>query len=193
MRYDLQAAEHAPSVERAGIGGSSWSGHPLVTTFASKGESHEYLASGDNHPWPRTEDYPDDPHLNRIAEEVDAKLDRLETHYPPGSSETVVVPTFGAVASGDVHVVLGKQSGAKPDLGTPLDDVNKLIERVDNAQQDLLPTSSLLVKVSALPLASPALAVLSMTCSCWAHKQQALGCRKKCKRSARSQLASVFL
>ena len=93
-----------------------------------------------------------DPQLNRIADQVNAKIDMVEERLLGDRLQNLVVPFPASDASRDastVHVFLGNPSTTTPDVGTPLDDVNKLLQRADGIEKGLVATSNLQVQQCA--------------------------------------------
>jgi hypothetical protein len=82
------------------------------------------------------------------------KLDLIKTRLDPPTSilmtgdrlQNVVVPLPATSASQDassVHVFLGSPSSTTPDVGSPLDQVNQLLQKANNIQKGLVATSNL--------------------------------------------------
>jgi len=98
-----------------------------------------------------------DPQLNRIADQVNSKIDMVEDRLLGNRLQNVVVPLPATEASRDassVHVFLGNQSATNPDVGTPLDEVNQLLQKANTVEKSLV-TSNLQLKLSAAPLLLP--------------------------------------
>lgn len=67
-------------------------------------------------------------------------------HLTGDRLQNVVVPLPATSASQDassVHVFLGSPSSTTPDVGSPLDQVNQLLQRANNIQKGLVATSNL--------------------------------------------------
>ena len=87
-----------------------------------------------------------DPQLNRIADQVNAKIDMVEERLLGNRLQNLVVPFPASDASRDastVHVFLGNPSTTTPDVGTPLDEVNQLLQKADSIEKGLVATSNL--------------------------------------------------
>mmetsp|Transcript_64123 Transcript_64123/g.105304 ORF Transcript_64123/g.105304 Transcript_64123/m.105304 type:complete len:281 (+) Transcript_64123:27-869(+) len=92
-----------------------------------------------------------DPQLERIAEQVNQKIDLVEERLLGDRLQNVVVPLPASSASQDassVHVFLGSPSST-PDVGSPLDQVNQLLLKANNIQKGL--ATSNLQKFTKLP------------------------------------------
>mmetsp|Transcript_60207 Transcript_60207/g.140723 ORF Transcript_60207/g.140723 Transcript_60207/m.140723 type:complete len:274 (-) Transcript_60207:106-927(-) len=84
-----------------------------------------------------------DPQLNRIADQVNAKIDMVEERLLGDRLQNLVVPFPATDASHDastVHVFLGNPSSTTPDAGTPLDEVNQLLSKADSIEKELSAT-----------------------------------------------------
>lgn len=100
-----------------------------------------------------------DPQLNRIADQVNSKIDMVEQRLLGDSLQNLVVPFPASDASHDastVRVFLGNPSTTTPDVGTPLDEVNQLLQKADSIEKGLVPTSNLQVQQGI-----PAVAILA--------------------------------
>ena len=87
-----------------------------------------------------------DPQLHRIADQVNSKIDMVEERLLGDRLQNLVVPFPASDASRDastVHVFLGNPSTTTPDVGTPLDEVNQLLQKADSIEKGLVPTSNL--------------------------------------------------
>eukprot|EP00434_Breviolum_minutum_P020289 symbB.v1.2.017892.t1/scaffold1405.1/size120932/6 len=97
-----------------------------------------------------------DPQLNRIADQVNQKIDLVEERLLGDRLQNVVVPLPATNASQDassVHVFLG--SSSNPDVGSPLDEVNQLLQKATKIQKGLvglIATSNLQLLDSTFPV-----------------------------------------
>jgi len=98
----------------------------------------------------------EDPQLDRIAKEVESKLENVESRLENKDEQNVVIPLpdTSAAKKGapDVKLVIGKQSSTNPDVGSPLDEVNKLIQRVDKLEGEMTGMDGLEARPAQCPL-----------------------------------------
>jgi len=119
----------------------------------------------------------EDPQLDRISKEVQSKLESVESRLENKDLQNVVIPmpdTYASEGAPSVKLVVGKQSSTNPDVGSPLDEVNKLIQRVDNVQRQLVQgrteSDSLEATPAGCPLAFPGMTGFRL------RKADKLGC-----------------
>ncbi|CAJ1361650.1 unnamed protein product [Effrenium voratum] len=83
-----------------------------------------------------------DPQLLRLGARMDEKLDKLEDRFLTGDLQNLVVPVPGdrppIAAANAVHILQGKPSSVDPSLGSTSRDIDDLLQRVDQAQTQVL-------------------------------------------------------
>ena len=90
-----------------------------------------------------------DPQLERIADQVNAKIDLVEERLLGDRLQNLVVPFPASDASRDassVRIFLSNPSSSTPDADTPLDQVNQLLQKADSIEKGLVATSNLQVQ-----------------------------------------------